>query len=129
MSLWTSWWNGIHLEVLCRSVTFRKIFCCFRLNQKNERSNQNKGLYFIQHLLININKKIFKKIAWIIFNFSEDSKYGCNFFGAGDGALVKGGFYSESAIRFLDPQISKSPKQNIPKSYPALEIQISRQKQ
>ena len=33
---------------------------------------------------------------------------------------IKGGFFSESAIRFF-----KSPKKNIPKSYPELEIQNS----
>ena len=32
---------------------------------------------------------------------------------------TKGGFFSESAMRFLDLQISKK---NIPKSYPELEI-------
>ena len=32
---------------------------------------------------------------------------------------TKGGFFSESAIRFSDLQISK---QNIPKNYPELEI-------
>ena len=33
---------------------------------------------------------------------------------------VKGGFYSESSINFLDLHISK--KKNIPKNYPELEI-------
>jgi hypothetical protein len=34
--------------------------------------------------------------------------------------LFKGGFFSESAMKFF--QISKSQKKNIPKSYPELEI-------
>ena len=38
-------------------------------------------------------------------------------------AHSKGGFFSESVIRFL---ISKSKKKNIPKNYPELEIQNSR---
>ena len=33
--------------------------------------------------------------------------------------MAKGGFFSESAIRFLGLQISKK---NIPKNYPELEI-------
>jgi hypothetical protein len=33
--------------------------------------------------------------------------------------FYKGGFFSESAMRFLDLQISKK---NIPKNYPELEI-------
>ena len=33
--------------------------------------------------------------------------------------VIKGGFFSESAIRFSDLQISKK---NIPKNYPELEI-------
>ena len=35
---------------------------------------------------------------------------------------AKGGFFSESAMCFLDLQISKK---NIPKNYPELEIEIS----
>ena len=35
---------------------------------------------------------------------------------------TKGGFFSESAIHFSNLQISKSPKKNIPKNYPELEI-------
>ena len=40
--------------------------------------------------------------------------------------FIKGGFFSKSSIHFLDIQISKK---NIPKNYPELEIQISRQLQ
>ena len=40
--------------------------------------------------------------------------------------MTKDGFFSESSIHFLDVQISKK---NIPKNYPELEIQISRQLQ
>ena len=36
------------------------------------------------------------------------------------GLIVKGGFFSESVIRFSDLQISKT--KNIPKNYPELEI-------
>ena len=35
-------------------------------------------------------------------------------------ALCKGGFFSESVMKFF--QISKSQKKNIPKNYPELEI-------
>ena len=46
-----------------------------------------------------------------------DTKYGKL---AQNALPLKGGFFSESAMRFLDLQISK--KKNIPKSYPELEI-------
>ena len=59
---------------------------------------------------------------------AEIHKYFCSFFGSNEHFKIcfpdlltfKGGFFSESAMKFF--QISKSQKKNIPINYPELEI-------